>query len=295
LLIVGIILLGVSFSTLSPLEAGLKVNAVSPQLEGNTVYTAGRYCIGFMNRFIRYPTTLGLIEFSNYSDADGGVISCQTSGGQTVTLEISLQYRLVISQMVALYSNYALNYHTAFVTVVQTEIRNIATNYDNTDEFFTNRQSIALAMHAALNVRMRDYYAVVEYFQLRNIDIKSSTEAQILSKITKAQQVKTALANQIGVNTRAETAVIQSNYSNTAVIAVAVARTAAAYVTNKAYADSIVVGINASATAYRQLKEKLNFTNANLIRYLYLQTIQDLDSSSQLAVGTPSALFSFKS
>jgi len=293
LILVGVILLGTSFSTLSPLEAGLMVNAVSPSIQGTRVYTAGRYCLGFMYKFIRYPTTLRTIEWSNDADADGPPMIAQTSGGQTVTLEISFQYRLIVSELLNLYSNYAMTYHTAFVTVAQTEIRTLITKYDSTDYFFSQRESIALAMHAALNTRLRDYYAVVEFFQLRNIDIRASTEQQILSKLTKAQEVKTALALQDGVSIRAVTQVIQSNYSNQALVAVAKAKTEAAYVTNKAYADSIVVGINASATAYRVLKEKLNFTNANLIRYLYLEAIQTLDTTSKLAVGTPSALFTF--
>jgi len=246
-----------------------------------------------MYKFIRYPTTLRTIEWSTAANADGPPMVAQTSGGQTVTLEISFQYRLIVSEMFNLYSNYALSYHTAFVTVAQTEIRSLITKYDSTDYFFTQRESIALAMHAALNTRMREYYAVVEYFQLRNIDIRANTEQQILSKLTKAQEVKTAVALQNGVSIRAATDVIKSNYSNQALIAVAKQKTKASYVTNKAYADSIGIGINASATAYRRLKESLNFTNANLIRYLYLESLQTLDHSSRLAVGTPSALFTF--
>jgi len=293
ILIVLIILLGTSFSTLSPLEAGLKVNAISPSLEGTKVYTAGRYCLGFMYKFIRYPTTLKTIEWSTGASADGPPMIAQTSGGQTVTLEISFQYRLIVSELLNLYSNYAMTYHTAFVTVAQTEIRSLITKYDSTDYFFSQRESVALAIHAALNTRMRDYYAVVEHFQLRNIDIRSSTEQQILSKLTKAQEVKTAVALQNGVSIRAVTEVIKSNYSNQALISVAKAKTEAAYITNGAYAESIGVGINASANAYRLLKETLNFTNTDLIRYLYLEAMQSLDGSSKLTVGTPTALFTF--
>ena len=52
-------------------------------VDGDKIYTAGRYAVGFLYRFISYPTTLQEIEFSQTSE-DSRTLGVQTRGGQMV-------------------------------------------------------------------------------------------------------------------------------------------------------------------------------------------------------------------
>lgn len=301
-MLLGVILLTMSFETLTPLEAGIRVNFINSQiLAADKPYTAGRHAIGILYNFIKYPSTLQTVEFTDnpltdmdgdYIEADGPAITAATSGGQTVRLEISFQYRLMLTQLEPLYRKYEKNYHTRFVTTSSTAIREISTRYETID-YFTDREAIAKVMHAAINVRLQEYYAVVVHFQLRRIDVPTLTERTILEKLTKAQGVFEAQNVQVSTLVRAGTGLSVSTFTEQAKLEVALAQKEAAIIGNKAQANSISISINATTQAYKMLKEELELDNEQLIQYLYLEQVRNLRGNDKLAVNIDSALFNF--
>lgn len=287
-----VIFLIMAHKTLTPLEAGVRKNWLSKAINAeDEPYTAGRHGIGPLYQFIKYPSTLQTIEFADDAE-DGPVVTVFTKGGQSAKLEVSFQYRLMLSNLIPLYSKYEQNYHSALVTTASTAIREIATQY-NTTEYFVDRQAITAVMHQAVNVRLQEYFAVVEHFQLRNIDIPRETEATILNKLTKAQGVREAAAIQTGTLVRERTDLEVSRYTEEAKIEQAKAAKGASIITNQANADAISIAINATSNAYKMLKDSLEFTNDQLIRYLYLEQIRSASGSDRIAVNVDAGLFSF--
>lgn len=68
-ILMSIILLLVSVDTIEPLEVGITYNKITKNI-GKEVYPNGRYIIGPWNTFIKYPSNLVTVEFSDSKTAD---------------------------------------------------------------------------------------------------------------------------------------------------------------------------------------------------------------------------------
>lgn len=145
-------------------------------------------------------------------------------------------------------------------------------------------------MAAACNAMLQDHYAVVEAFQLRDVEVPSSVDTAVLAKLVQNQFNKQVEKEQQSLIIRAETMTIESELSNKAVIAVAEAQSTASKIVNQAAADAVEIRLNASAAAYATIKADLEFTNDELLAYLYMEYVRQPDSQTTLALGIQTAL-----
>lgn len=64
-----VLILLLSLGTVEPLQYGITMNIISKAV-GTTTYSNGRYLIGPFDSFIKYPSNLVTVEFSDNPNAD---------------------------------------------------------------------------------------------------------------------------------------------------------------------------------------------------------------------------------
>jgi len=301
LLIISVSLFGASFKTLGPLEAGLKINTITQTISTSPIYTSGRYFLGLTNAFLTYPTTLQSIEFSDSTaGASAGSLSASSKEGQSIILEVSFQYRLRVGSLGALYRKYLLNYQSRYISVAETWLKNTAVLFSASD-YFQRRREIAEVMHSALHTELyTNHFAAVEHFQLRRFSFKpqasgaaSTADQSILTKLIKEQSVQTASITQNSTLVRASTTVIQSQATQDVVVINAQAASRSKIIIQEANARGISISLNATAQAYKLLKERLGYSSAELLYHLFLENVRSLAAPSKLVVDIDQALLSF--
>jgi regulator of protease activity HflC (stomatin/prohibitin superfamily) len=70
-------------------------------------------------------------------------------------------------------------------------IKEVAAEYE-AQEFFLKRPEIRVKMNTRVRAALREYWAVVEIFNFRTVDLPNAFENKIVAKTVKAQQIKTA-------------------------------------------------------------------------------------------------------
>jgi len=272
------------------------MNKISQSVQSDEVYTSGRYFIGVGYGFIVYPTTLQTISFSDRDpNADAGSLQASTSEGQSISLEVSFQYRLVISNLTELYRKYTTSYHSKYVTVAEAGLKNTVSQRYSTEDYFTERQGIGDVMQTALNAVLINEYAVVEHFQLKTVTALAATDASIIGNQVANQNTQTVVygaeANNTlqAINAVVATAQLQVNLIN------ANAASEAQIIVAQAQADAIRLVIQTQAQAYATLKRSLNYTSSDLLIHLFVDNLRQVGSNAQIAVDADAALIGFSS
>jgi len=120
------------------------------------------------------------VEFSNLSGAESLPISARTREGQTVTLHISFQYKLMKSKIGDLYNDFTTQYEKTFITRARGAIIEESSKY-NSGEYWTNRKAIGASMQKTINERLSVAFATCESLQILSIDLPAQREAEIVT------------------------------------------------------------------------------------------------------------------
>mmetsp|Transcript_38026 Transcript_38026/g.34043 ORF Transcript_38026/g.34043 Transcript_38026/m.34043 type:complete len:130 (-) Transcript_38026:618-1007(-) len=104
-ILVGIILMSLSFKIVELNRAALRQNTFSRNIESDKIYMPGRYYVGLTGKFIEYSTLWVGMDF-NSGSSDSGLISAQTASKSTVSLDVSLMYRIKVEYLHNLYDAY---------------------------------------------------------------------------------------------------------------------------------------------------------------------------------------------
>jgi len=283
-------LYGSSFKTLGPLEAGLKINSISAAISEDGVYTSGRYFLGLVNSFITFPTVLETIEFC--TGCDSPPLAAATREGQNVQLEVSFQFRLKLVDLLLVYRKYEKNYKANYQRQAEAALKNTSPRF-STVEYFTSREEIGQVFHTILNQQLSKEYAVVEHFQLRRVVPPVATDDSIRRKLIQQQQVETTKVNQQSTLVRAGTDVIVAGAQQEVNLINSRAASDAKKVVEEANALGIQIYQNATASAFEYLRDRLNYTNTELLTHFALETIGQLRAPSELVVDIESGLFQF--
>jgi len=283
--------MSVSYALLSPLEAGVKMNTLSQSIDPK-FYSQGRHYIGPMHKFIKYPTTLQTIEFSRRSGSDAPPLKVASGGGQLMVLEISFQFRLMTSQLSQLYKAYEQKYRGKFMSIAETELKNHAPRYSPT-QFFENRIQIAETMHTVLNQRFKaDFFASVEHFQLMGISPPVTISNNIREKLIQRERGLLAIQEKQAVDVRAKSDTIKAEWISKTVIVNATADRDAKFLTEKAHANSVALILKRKAESYNKLKTQLKFSNADFLKFLYIENIRTAQAPDKIVSNLDTAFFS---
>jgi len=288
-LIVSCTLFGVSFSVCDTLEMCLDTNTFTKSVDTNRTYFSGRYFLGLGHSFLVYPRNLSIIDFSNDPEFGADPLNAGTSDGQTMTVEVTVYYRLNSTELPLLYQKYGQNYDTKFVNVAQSTLKNSCVKFAAL-QYFNARQVIAETMINDLRAAFVDLYASVELLQLRGIALSAAFEDQLTQNVIAVQNQQTAeLMKQVAV-TQSFTQVILAQAQANITELIATANAASTLIQQQANADGTKLIVNVQAEAYAQLKQDLNFTNAQLFQYLWASTkLRNADRNDTLLVGLDKA------
>ena len=83
LVLVVVVYVALSVSSLAVNTYGLDYSPITKQINEN-VYTSGYHFIGFMHKFIEYPSQMQTLEFSDGANAARGVVEARSKDGLMV-------------------------------------------------------------------------------------------------------------------------------------------------------------------------------------------------------------------
>ncbi len=278
-----IILSLAGFEMLDINEFGLKQNVFTKEIVGEPVRGGGWQFVGLDYDYIRFPATWQPIDFTTSSEADANPINTQTRDGLAITFDASFQYKLNISCLETLYSNFGLNYHLQIVEVARGSLRNIAAMYSAT-EFLQNRSEVANSMRLSIISDLATMNLELDYFQLRAITLPSAfmdaTEEVEVARLQQQIATYQLAAAQIEAQQIILDAEVAANVS--LIEAYAAANVSMIEATAQASALNITRSME-SAT----LADLMNATGMNqtmVIAFLYVQALENLPPGTTLVL-----------
>lgn len=283
LYLASIIMVGCAFSTLGPLDAGIEMNTATKSIDATRVYTSGRYFLGLGRAFLQFPRNFQTIEYSSSADADEPPLTARTNAGQ-ITLDCSLQYTLVLENLVDIYQTYELTYHSKFVKIAQNRIKLIASTFEP-QAFYTQRKEVTKQMFAALVKDLATENVVVHDFQLRKVTLPSANENKIIDKLIAAERQRTAQNQQQENEIVAQTTVISGEQDRLIRIFTANKMREATIVTQNSVAQAKAISLSSQTKVFNVLKSDLGLSSPQLMKYLWLKQLRDVPSTATMAIG----------
>lgn len=178
----------------------------------------GYHFLGFGHSFIKYPSTILAMDFSNDAKADKPAIVSRTIDGLQINFKASFQYILVPNKLYDLYMMYGTDYKTPCQKYVIDILNDVATQYD-AFRFFSNPDQISLDMFKYLNSTMAEHcYSNLQFFQLSGTDLPNDFEQSITVTSAKIQEIKTAETDLSNVQIELNTTITKAQISQDVII-----------------------------------------------------------------------------
>lgn len=292
-LIASAIMVGCSFGVLDPTQFALDYDTVNFQIADGVLYTGGRHFIGLGHQFIIFPNTLQTVRMGAVSagESDGETVKtssllARTEDGLQVTLDISFQYRLTadLEQIIKLYSDFQDNYRPAYVRIARNVLRDVASEFQ-AFQYFYNRTVVGAKMREVLNQALANHSAIVQAFQLLNVELPTRFSSAIEGTEVARQAIENARYQQDVARTEANTRVEEAKRQ--ALIIALEANATAQSTTLQAAADANITlrQMQAETTAYRTIQDELAFDEDQLLSYVWLKAIQTRRPTSENVIG----------
>jgi regulator of protease activity HflC (stomatin/prohibitin superfamily) len=282
--IVGSILIIGGFETLDYNEYGIKQNVFTKQLVGQPVRGGGLQFVGIEYDFIRYPATWQTVDFTLSESADDIPINTQTKDGLAITFDASFQYRLNMSMLIALYTNFGMNYNTQIVQVSRASLRNVAARYSAT-QFLQNRTQVSDAMRAEVIDDLESLNIEIDYFQLRAITLPTAfTNATEQVEVAKLQQ-QVAQYLLAAAQIAAKQTVLEAEAAANVTIIAAFAAANVTITQAQAQASALNITTSMQGMTIADFMSITGFNASMVIAYFYVQALQNLPPGTTLAIG----------
>lgn len=235
-------------------EYGLSSNMITRKVE-KSPYLSGRYWIGPWCYFIKFPSVVKTIQFSDSRlqddlgiDEQGDpMLRSRTADGLDVTIELSFQYQLHMEKVYDLYTTMGAgrDFHDLFVRVAIDRLTEIATEY-TANEFFVDRTRIGKSMEKLLKDDFEArLYATIFSFQLRSVGLPDEFEKAIQQTEVKKQDTHVAEAEQLSNKVALETELMKAQR-----------RTKVKANNAEGFAESVMLANAADISQYKATQEK---------------------------------------
>lgn len=111
---------------------------------------------------------------------------------QTVTTDVAVNYHILPSNVVAIYTNIGRNYQDVIIQpAVQEVVKSVTAKY-NAEELITKRQEVKDKIDEALRARLLQYNIIVDAISITNFDFSEQFNAAIEAKVTTQQNALAA-------------------------------------------------------------------------------------------------------
>lgn len=197
-----------------------------------------------------------------------------------------MQYQLDLSRLVQTYKSYELNYHTRFVPIAQAALQGAATRVTDLEDFYERRDYVQdNILLPAVRERLEPNNVFVRAIQLRRVTLPSKTEDEIINKLVRQQQERTAAFAQQSATIQSTTNVLVTKVRTEIELFQANKTSEARFLLETAQAEAIRLDLDQKSLSFSTLRNNLNFTGPQVIRYRYLQEIENAAPGSRLLVG----------
>jgi regulator of protease activity HflC (stomatin/prohibitin superfamily) len=200
----------------------------------------------------------------------------RSSDGQTVSLDITVFFRVIPEEAGALYTSWSETYLNSFVRpTTRSVVREVVSQFAAEEIYSTARAQLADDMLAALAQRFAEEHLQLTDLQVRTINFSPEFTAAIEAKVVAEQQVEQA--SREAERRRTEAAGLRD---------AEIARA-------EGEARATILQAQAEAEALRLVSEQIA-ANPSLIQYLYVQNLSDNINLALVPSNTP-FLFDFNS
>jgi regulator of protease activity HflC (stomatin/prohibitin superfamily) len=263
-----------SISKVDTTEVAIRKNNFTGKTDLDTKYEAGLHWIGFAYGLIKFPKTIQTITYNPSYTATDAQLTSRTKDGLAIALDVSFQYKLRLSDLSDLYMNYEKDYEPTIVRVSRSVLRDVVANY-TAIEFFTDRESIGIAMEEALRIECTSVFIDIIMLQLTRIDLPDSFEQTLEEVEVARQQYEIALHDQAAELVVAETQILLAQKQANQTLIVAQGQADALIIEMNAYAESLNITITADAEMLEYLALTLGLNGTELLSYLWIQAITE--------------------
>jgi regulator of protease activity HflC (stomatin/prohibitin superfamily) len=171
--ITGIILFALSFSSVEEAEMCLSYNTITREVDPSVISTPGTKFTGIDHAYICFPKLVQNFDFQS--------LAARTQEGLDLTMDISLEYKLVPAELKQLFDAVNEEYKPFFKRVALSTIRNAASRYNATSfvKDTGGRAAIQQFMEDQVNAKFQMFHATVIALQLRKQEVNEEFERQI--------------------------------------------------------------------------------------------------------------------
>mmetsp|Transcript_32959 Transcript_32959/g.50417 ORF Transcript_32959/g.50417 Transcript_32959/m.50417 type:complete len:181 (+) Transcript_32959:6-548(+) len=147
--VIVVVFLVLSFSSIPVNTYGLDYSPITKTMNSQ-IYTSGFHYLGFMHKFIEYPSTMQTFEFSDASSANRGLISARSKDGLMVNFRAQFQYQLDAKDLLNLYLRYGEDYKTPCIRYSVDVMNDMAAQFA-ASMFFRNLTTVGMDMETELS------------------------------------------------------------------------------------------------------------------------------------------------
>ncbi len=265
-----------SYEKIEENQMGLLRNSFTGKVDTTTVYESGLHMVGLTGEFILFPKTIETILYKNGEGSDSGHLTITSFDGIDISLEISFDYKLIPSQIGDLYTNYTENYEARYVQKGRSVLRDVASTFKST-EFIQNRTMIGNVMADNLSEAFTTFYAHVFNFNLRDIQLPEnivagweSIQLEILKQQEELEANQTAIikgqTEKYLTELAAELAIIEAENDAEVLL-----------INIQAQTEAVNITLTIEADALAELAATMGFNSTEMLDYLWIQAISELD------------------
>lgn len=278
-------LLIASFSKCPVLHVGIDYNTHTNSVDRTRVYAPGRYILGIGHRFITFPTTATLVDFTNDpGPRSGSELVVSTQDGQLVTIEASFFYRIIPNEVLSVFDVYGERVHDVVVLAGLAAIKNTAARFVTTD-YFVSRRLIGAAMLAELQRTLRPHSINVTGFSLREIALREQFNEAFIATVVANQAQQTAALNQTISLVNADIVVLNARADALIKVIYAESNRQGSIIITESASQALSITVGAEALAMQLIMGQMNFNSTHVLQYVWMRVMRDAPSSASYLIG----------
>tara|TARA_B110000285_G_C15124723_1_gene619436 strand:+ start:1921 stop:2886 length:966 start_codon:yes stop_codon:yes gene_type:complete len=162
-LIVGIILLCVSFQYVDYNQYALKRNTLTNKVYTDKIYENGRYIFGPSVDMIYFERDYQKVDFSGST-----ALSVSNDDGTGFHITVTFFYKIQKKNIENLYNKFGTNYRSKILSLSQSTLKNTAILY-SIDEYLTERVKITKAIKTNVTKTLNNIWIDVDELQLHEV------------------------------------------------------------------------------------------------------------------------------
>ena len=284
LVAVVIVFVILSFSSLPVNTNGLDYSPITKKISP-MVYESGFHYLGFMHKFIEYPSTMLTFDFSKTSTANRQPLEARSKDGLMVSFSTQFQYQLQTANLTKLYTRYGDDYKNPCIRFAVDTMTDKASQFP-ASMFFRNLTVVVMDMQETVNaVFQKECYANVQTLQITEADLPSRYEDALTATNVALQEKITVAQEQNNTVIDMETLIKQAMIAAPIVVNQANATVNALLNTNQAKMEAYYAVTKSEAQGYKLMKTQLGFSqDADLLKYIKVKAINSFNPKN-LVIG----------